>query len=178
MKNGSQTERRKEKGLPKELSTIHYKDSHSPLRGVIRGQYEMKDYIFFASVDEDLVKRVSEQDELEAAIELEAGWMNASGIYVKDIKQNVPFTFNSIEENIASKDADSIVTGNVAISLSDVIRYDMGHFLNRITEELVGTCLLTDISYNVIGVKDGNELVLRVTGKLETKKKIKEDRNE
>ena len=46
-----------------------------------------KDYILHVSVDAEKVKKQAETTDLEEAIRSEAGWMEQSGIYLKDIEE-------------------------------------------------------------------------------------------
>lgn len=49
---------------------------------------ERKDYILHVSVDTEKVKKQAETTNLEEAIRSEAGWMEQSGIYLEDIKED------------------------------------------------------------------------------------------
>ena len=46
----------------------------------------MPKFAIIVSVDEDTVKRVSEQNDLIDAVTQEAGWMHDSGIFVDSIE--------------------------------------------------------------------------------------------
>ena len=70
----------------------------------------------------------------------------------------------SCKEIIASRDKNNYVEGYVQLHISDMIDRDYEAFLHLISEELVGTNLLKDVNYSIVGLKDNNKLVLSVNG--------------
>ena len=93
----------------------------------------------------------------------------AKGIYGVSIKwqMNNPYlarNMKSAEEIIASRDENNYVEGYVQVHVSTLIDNDLEGFLDIISEELIGSDLLMDINYEVVGVEEGNELIIKVTG--------------
>lgn len=75
------------------------------------------------------------------------------------------FQLKSAEEVIASRDENNYVEGYVQIHISEMIDNDYEAFLDAISEELVGSDLLMDVNYDVVGLADEpNELILKVSG--------------
>lgn len=70
------------------------------------------------------------------------------------------------EEIIAARDENNRVSGYVSVHISDIINRDLEGFLDLISEKLIGSDLLMDINYDVVGMNrfDPNVLVIRVTG--------------
>jgi hypothetical protein len=64
----------------------------------------------------------------------------------------------------ATSDTFPYVTGRVAVSFNDVIEADFEVFLDAVSEKLVGSVLLQDISYRVVGVIDDGTVEVEVTG--------------
>jgi hypothetical protein len=62
-----------------------------------------------------------------------------------------------------TRNQNGTVTGIVKVTLQEVINTDAEGFLDRLGEELVGSSLLMDISYEVVG-NNGNTLLIQVTG--------------
>lgn len=54
----------------------------------------------------------------------------------------------------------------VTVSLGDVIHGDLESFLDILSNEAIGNDLLMDISYELLGIRDGM-LLLRVTGEVD-----------
>ena len=75
-----------------------------------------------------------------------------------------PFPGRSAEEILKSHDEDNYVEGYIRIYVGDLIDNDREAFLDQISEELVGSPLLMDITYEVAGVEQDNMLVLKVRG--------------
>ncbi len=93
----------------------------------------------------------------------------AKGIYGVSIKwlMDNPYVarnMKSAEEIIASRDENNYVEGYVQVHVSTLTDNDLEGFLDIISEELIGSDLLKDINYEVIGVEEGNELIIKVTG--------------
>lgn len=63
----------------------------------------------------------------------------------------------------AKLDPHGYVSGVVRVRLSDVIDRDLESFLDLLGDKLVGSALLMDIRYEIVGGK-GDEVFLRVTG--------------
>lgn len=67
------------------------------------------------------------------------------------------------KEILAKRDEDGFVEGVVPVSLSDAIDNDLEGFLDLISEKLVGSASLLDISYASVGSR-GTEILVSVTG--------------
>lgn len=76
---------------------------------------------------------------------------------------NITQTPLTIEEIKALKDGDNFITGNIIITLADVIDRGLEAFLDFIAYELTGSDLLMDIGYKEIGYINGY-IILEVTG--------------
>ncbi len=75
------------------------------------------------------------------------------------------YKIKDAKEIIASRNKDDYVKGYIQIDISDMIDNDYEAFLDTISEKLVGSSLLQDIDYDVVGLADeSNELILRVSG--------------
>jgi hypothetical protein len=72
-----------------------------------------------------------------------------------------PYTNEEIRLNL---DHDGYISGEVAVALNDIIHTDFEGFLDLISEKLVGTLLLADISYEVSGVSGSGDVVIKITG--------------
>lgn len=69
------------------------------------------------------------------------------------------------EDIIASKDEDNYVEGYVQLHISDMIDNDHEAFLDILSEALVGSPLLMDVNYDVVGMaSEPNTLIFKVTG--------------
>ena len=79
------------------------------------------------------------------------------------------FQLKSAEEVIESRNKNNYVEGYVQIHISEMIDNDHEAFLDAISEKLVGSDLLMDVSYDVVGLADEpNELILKVSGDVST----------
>ena len=67
---------------------------------------------------------------------------------------------------IVSIDQNGYFTRRVSVDLSAFIDHDLEGVLDLLSEEATGSCLLSDISYTVVG-HTGNTIDLDVTGHLE-----------
>lgn len=77
------------------------------------------------------------------------------------------YPIKEVVEIIASKDENNYVEGYIQIHISDMIDNDYEHFLDFISEKLVGNILLMDVNYEVVAQAKKmfpNELILKVTG--------------
>ncbi len=72
-----------------------------------------------------------------------------------------PYTNEEIQLNL---DHGGYISGEVAVRLNDIIHTDLEGFLDLISEKLVGSSLLADISYEVSGVSESGDIVVKVTG--------------
>ena len=70
------------------------------------------------------------------------------------------FTEEEIKEKV---DENNFIEGIINIDLSKAIDNDLEEFLDFISIELVGSDLLMDVSYEVVGAIDG-EIMLKVSG--------------
>ena len=69
------------------------------------------------------------------------------------------------EEDIrANLDKEGHISGNVPVSLADVISRDLEGFIDLVSEKLVGSDLLMDVSYEVVGVNQESGIVIKVSG--------------
>ena len=75
-----------------------------------------------------------------------------------------PFPMRSAEDVIAARDENNYVEGFISIHISTMIDNDLEGFLDIISEELVGSNLLMDINYDVVGLEDDNMIILKVRG--------------
>lgn len=73
---------------------------------------------------------------------------------------SAPLTKEQIK---ARADDDNYIEGVVALKLEELIYNDPAGFLDILSERLVGTSLLMDIQYDVVG-HDGNILHIKVAG--------------
>lgn len=71
------------------------------------------------------------------------------------------YTTDEVRSNL---DAEGYVSGEVAVELNEIINSDLEGFLDLISDKLVGSVLLSDISYEASGVSGTGQLVIRVTG--------------
>jgi len=62
-------------------------------------------------------------------------------------------------------DADNWISTTIRIDLSDVIGKDLEQFLDLLSERAVGSDLLEDLSYQAIGINDG-DICFRVRGSI------------
>ncbi len=79
-------------------------------------------------------------------------------------RNKLEFQIKDSEEIIASRDENNYVEGYVQVHISTLIDNDLEGFLDIISEELIGSDLLMDINYEVVGVEEGNELIIKVRG--------------
>lgn len=74
-----------------------------------------------------------------------------------------PLTLEEIKSKL-EKDS-TYVTGVVEVGLRFIIDNDLEGLLDELSERLIGTSTLMDISYKVVGVgSDGSTLFIEVTG--------------
>lgn len=74
------------------------------------------------------------------------------------------FLMRSAEEVIASRDENNYVEGYIEVHVSTLVDNDLESFLDIISEELVGSDLLMDVNYSVVGLEDNDMLILKVSG--------------
>lgn len=72
-----------------------------------------------------------------------------------------PMTIEEIKKN---RSEDNYVEGIVPISLDQVIHNDFETFLDIISNKLVGSILLMDVNYSVVGHQDEYTILLNVSG--------------
>lgn len=68
------------------------------------------------------------------------------------------------QQHFMPKIPETYKTELVEIDLSEVINTDLEGFLDLISERLINSCLLSDISYTIVTTKPDNTLVLQVSG--------------
>lgn len=69
------------------------------------------------------------------------------------------------EEEIKTKaDENNRIEGVIKIEMAQIIHSDMEEFLDILSEKLVGSCLLSDISYKIVGHESDYVLLLSVSG--------------
>lgn len=61
-------------------------------------------------------------------------------------------------------DSEGYISGEVYIDLDDIIRLDLEGFLDLLSEQLIGSCLLMDINYKISKVDSDGMLVFVVHG--------------
>lgn len=66
-------------------------------------------------------------------------------------------------EIAARLDSDGMVSGLVAVDVSDLIDGDLEYVLDLLSERLVGSSLGMEIDYQPVHVQDSGALVMRVT---------------
>lgn len=88
-----------------------------------------------------------------------ANWMEAEFDEIAPLDK--PYT---LEEVRNLKDEDGWINGYVLMDLCEVIDHDLEWFLDEISERLVGSPLLQEISYKTISVRD-ETLLVYVEGK-------------
>ncbi len=82
----------------------------------------------------------------------------------KYCKGEEKFPMKSAEEIIASRDENNYVEGYITVHISDLIDNNLDSFLDIISEKLVGSVLLMDVTYDVVGFEEDNMIVLKVRG--------------
>jgi len=95
--------------------------------------------------------------------------IKASGLKVNTVEVDgkvISFpAYREPEDVIASRDEDNYVEGYVQLHISDMIDNDYEAFLDILAEALVGSSLLMDVNYDVVGMADEpNTLIFKVTG--------------
>ena len=68
------------------------------------------------------------------------------------------------EEEIRTKANNNRIEGVIKIEMAQIIHSDMEEFLDILSEKLVGSCLLSDISYKIVGHESDYVLLLSVSG--------------
>ena len=80
-------------------------------------------------------------------------------------RNGILYPIKEASEVLASRDENNRVEGYIQIHISDIIDNDYEGFLDAISEKLVGSDLLMDVNYDVVGLADEpNELILKVSG--------------
>ena len=77
----------------------------------------------------------------------------------------VPPDYTVLQEPLTAKDCDQKgwLKGVVPVALSEIIDGDLETFMDKLSELLTGTELLSDFSYRVVG-HDGDTLYIEVEG--------------
>lgn len=79
-----------------------------------------------------------------------------------------PYTEQEIRQQM---DEHGYVSGLVSMTFSAIISYDCEQVLDILSEKLVGSQLLSDISYNAVGVDDvrsgDSDIIIEVRGIVE-----------
>lgn len=68
------------------------------------------------------------------------------------------------EEEIRTKENNNRIEGVIKIEMAQIIHSDMEEFLDIISEKLTGSCLLSDISYKIVGHESDYTILLLVSG--------------
>lgn len=68
------------------------------------------------------------------------------------------------DEIRARLDAEGYLTGDITVSLDDVIDLDLEGFVDLCSDRLVGSPLLMAVEYTAVGVHTDGSLIIRVTG--------------
>ena len=68
------------------------------------------------------------------------------------------------EEEIRTKANNNRIEGVIKIEMAQIIHSDMEEFLDIISEKLTGSCLLSDISYKIVGYESDYTILLLVSG--------------
>jgi len=77
------------------------------------------------------------------------------------VPRTAPMTIDEIKQN---RNDDNYVDGIVAVALCDVINNNLAGFLDIISEKLVGSPLLMDVNYEVVGTVADYGILIRVVG--------------
>ena len=73
-----------------------------------------------------------------------------------------PLTIEKIYDEI--DDENTYIEDNICIDLHTIIDNDLEGFLDIISEKLVGSPLLMDVSYSVVGTTEDGDIILKVSG--------------
>lgn len=90
-----------------------------------------------------------------------------------DFKPDVPAKSLALDEPLTHDevlklaDKNGYVTGVVRVEFSEVIENDVEGFLDILSERLLETDLLSELSYQVVGVEDRSALIVEVYGHVE-----------
>ncbi len=81
-------------------------------------------------------------------------------------RNDILYPIKEAAEVIASRDENNRVSGYVEVHISDIINNEWCGFMKMLSEELIGSDLLMNIGYEVVGISDTdhNTLILKVTG--------------
>lgn len=77
-----------------------------------------------------------------------------------------PYTTAQLKSMVEGK-PDTYVTGRIALPLDEIVAFNLEGFLDLISEKLVGSTLLMDITYKCVGsieAGDEHEVLIEVTG--------------
>jgi len=91
--------------------------------------------------------------------------MNELHALVKRSVQPTPRTSPmTIDEIKQTRNEDNYVDGIVAVALCDIIDNNLAGFLDILSEKLVGSPLLMDVNYDVVGTVADYGILIRVVG--------------
>lgn len=76
----------------------------------------------------------------------------------------IDLTETNPEDIIAARDENNYVTGYVQLHIEDIIHNDYESLLDLLSERLTNSILLMDINYDVVAIKDVNEIIFKVSG--------------
>lgn len=91
----------------------------------------------------------------------------------EDFKPSVPVKSLALDEPLTHDDVlkladkNGYITGVVRVAFSEVIENDIEGFLDILSERLLETDLLSELSCYVVGVEDGKSLLVQVYGHVE-----------
>ncbi|WCK57417.1 hypothetical protein PP175_25455 (plasmid) [Aneurinibacillus sp. Ricciae_BoGa-3] len=82
-----------------------------------------------------------------------------------------PLTIQEIQEQAV----DNYIEGVVAVALSEIIERDFEGFLDLVSEALVGSSLLMNVNYSVVGNQDEYTVLINVSGDVSSIVRDKQD---
>lgn len=82
----------------------------------------------------------------------------------KNLALSEPLTHDEV---LKLADKNGYITGVVRVEFSEVIENDIDGFLDILSERLLETDLLSELSCQIVGVENGNMLLVEVYGHVE-----------
>lgn len=98
-----------------------------------------------------------------ATVELDSRDFNPD-VPAKSLALDEPLTHDDV---LKLADKNGYITGVVRVALSEVIENDIEGFLDILSERLLETDMLSELSYRIVGVEDGRTLLVEVYGHVE-----------
>lgn len=98
-----------------------------------------------------------------ATVELDSGDFKPD-VPVKSLALDEPLTHDDV---LKLADENGYITGVVRVAFSEVVENNIEGFLDILSERLLETDLLSELSYHVVGVEHGATLLVEVYGHVE-----------